>query len=78
MKNISVTISRFPIRLGQFLKHACIVSDGVEGKLLISNGDVMVNGQQEFRRGRQLSRGDTVSIGDTSYICSAQNKQSSQ
>ena len=78
MKKISVNISRFPIRLGQFLKHACIVSDGVEGKVLISNGDVLVNGQQEFRRGKQLSQGDTVRIGDTSYICTAQNKQSSQ
>lgn len=74
MKKTAIMISRFPIRLGQFLKHACIVSDGVEGKLLISNGDVSVNGKPEFQRGKQLSPGDSVIVGDTSYICTAEDK----
>jgi ribosome-associated protein len=73
MKKIVINVSRFPIRLGQFLKHACVVSDGVEGKTIISNGDVSVNGKPEFRRGKQLSPGDSVVVGDTSYTCTAQD-----
>lgn len=73
MKEITIHVSRFPIRLGQFLKHACVVSDGVEGKLLISGGDVSVNGKPEFQRGKQLSPGDSIAVGDTIYICTAQD-----
>lgn len=74
MKKIIINVSRFPIRLGQFLKHACVVSDGVEGKLLISDGDVSVNGKPEFQRGKQLSPGDSIVVGDTIYICTTQDK----
>ncbi|MEE4165218.1 MAG: RNA-binding S4 domain-containing protein [Desulfocapsaceae bacterium] len=71
MKTVPVVVSRFPIRLGQFLKHASIVSDGVQGKSLISDGEVRVNGALEYRRGKQLNSGDVVTVGTTSYICSS-------
>jgi len=71
MKRVVVSISTFPIRLGQFLKHASIVSDGYEGKVLISNGEVSVNGVAEYRRGRQLVAGDTIFIGNVTYECVA-------
>jgi len=74
MKKLVINVSRLPIRLGQFLKLASIVSDGVEGKALIANGDVLVNGEQEFRRGKQLNQGDTILVGDTSYVCNSQEK----
>jgi ribosome-associated protein len=48
------------IRLGQFLKLASLVETGAEGKDLIAAGEVLVNGEVEERRGRQLTDGDVV------------------
>ncbi|WP_318842951.1 RNA-binding S4 domain-containing protein [Myceligenerans pegani] len=50
------------IRLGQFLKLANLAEDGVQARELVTAGDVLVNGQQETRRGRQLTRGDRVTV----------------
>jgi ribosome-associated protein len=51
------------IRLGQFLKLADLIDTGGEAKLVIAAGEVSVNGEVDVRRGRQLRRGDVVSIG---------------
>ena len=48
------------IRLAQFLKVADVIESGGEAKLRITDGDVLVNGEVEFRRGRQLRAGDVV------------------
>jgi ribosome-associated protein len=61
-----VPISDASIRLGQFLKLANLVETGAEAKPLIQAGRVAVNGDVETRRGRQLVRGDVVSLGGTS------------
>lgn len=50
------------IRLGQLLKLANLVEDGVEAAELIKNGLVKVNGEIDDRRGRQLHNGDTVAV----------------
>jgi ribosome-associated protein len=50
------------IRLGQLLKLANLVEDGVEATDLIKNGLVKVNGEIDDRRGRQLHNGDTVKV----------------
>jgi ribosome-associated protein len=50
------------IRLGQFLKLANLVESGAEAKPLIADGLVRVNGEVETRRGRQLVKGDVVSL----------------
>ena len=73
MKTLPIAVSQFPIRLGQFLKHASIVSDGVQGKNLITSGEVRVNGQPEFQRGKQLKPGDIVIVGKTSYVCTVRS-----
>lgn len=52
------------IRLGQFLKLAAVAESGSEAKELLGLGLVAVNGAPEDRRGRQLHRGDVVSIDD--------------
>jgi ribosome-associated protein len=57
-----VAIEGDMIRLGQFLKLADLVDTGGEGKILISSGDVRVNGEVDMRRGRQLHRGDVVTV----------------
>lgn len=69
MKELSIAIAGYPIRLGQFLKHAAVVADGVAAKELIRNHLIEVNGEVETRRGRQLLPGDRVCFDDTCYIC---------
>ena len=48
------------IRLGQFLKMAVLVETGGEAKARIQAGEVLLNGEVETRRGRQLSHLDVV------------------
>ena len=51
------------IRLGQFLKLANMIDSGSDAKELMIQGAVMVNGEVETRRGRQLVVGDVVALG---------------
>lgn len=48
------------IRLGQFVKFAGILDSGGEVKEAIADGLVVVNGEVDRRRGRQLAIGDVV------------------
>jgi ribosome-associated protein len=52
------------IRLGQLLKLAGVVDTGAEIKAFLASEPVLVNGEPEARRGRQLHRGDVVRAGD--------------
>lgn len=49
------------IKLGQALKAANLVQDGVEAKFVIQDGLVTVNGEVDTRRGRKLYDGDIIS-----------------
>ena len=49
------------IKLGQLLKLADLVQDGVEAKSVITDGLVKVNGEMDDRRGRKVYEGDVVS-----------------
>lgn len=49
------------IKLGQALKAANLVQDGVEAKYVIQDGEVLVNGEVDTRRGRKLYDGDVFS-----------------
>ena len=49
------------IKLGQALKAANLVQDGVEAKYVIQDGEVLVNGEVDTRRGRKLYDGDVLS-----------------
>ncbi len=61
-----VFIIREPIGLGQFLKLANVVQDGVEAKIRIANSEILVNGTPETQRGKKLVHGDVVKIDDLS------------
>jgi ribosome-associated protein len=50
------------IRLGQLLKLAGVIGAGAEVKLLLESEQVLVNGEPETRRGRQLHPGDVVAV----------------
>ena len=52
------------IKLGQALKAAGLVESGVEAKLVIQDGQVKVNGQVEYQRGKNLVAGDIVEFED--------------
>lgn len=48
------------IKLGQAIKAANLVSSGVEAKVVIQDGEVKVNGEVEYQRGKKLYDGDIV------------------
>ncbi|MFX4286242.1 RNA-binding S4 domain-containing protein [Janibacter sp. G349] len=48
------------IRLGQLLKLAGLVEDGVVAREVIAAGEVSVDGQVETRRGAQIRAGSVV------------------
>ena len=49
------------IKLGQELKAAGLVESGVEAKIVIQNGEVLVNGRPELQRGKKLTGGEVIS-----------------
>ena len=48
------------IKLGQALKAAGLVENGVDAKYAITDGLVKVNGEVEVQRGKKLYAGDIV------------------
>lgn len=55
-------VDRVPVRLGQFLQLAGVAGTGSDAKILLAGGEVLVNGEAETRRGRQLGSGDVVTV----------------
>lgn len=64
----NIEISTDTIRLGQLLKLANLVDSGSDAKMLLAGGEVLVNGEVELRRGRQLRDGDQVSLDDVVVV----------
>ena len=60
-----IPITGETIRLGQLLKLADLVASGGEARDVLEHEEVLVNGERETRRGRQLHPGDVVSVNDT-------------
>lgn len=48
------------IKLGQALKAAGLVSSGVDAKMVIQDGLVLVDGEVETRRGKKLYDGAVI------------------
>jgi len=63
-----ILVKELPIRLGQFLKLADLVQDGFEARIKIQEGQVMVNGLLETRRGKKLFPLDTVTVDGKTLI----------
>ena len=57
---IEVPIRDESIRLGQLLQLGGLVGSGSDAKLVLAGGEVVVNGDVEVRRGRQVRVGDRV------------------
>ena len=65
---MEITIRDEFIKLGQALKLAGVVEDGVEAKYAIQDGMVKVNGETDLRRGRKVYEGDVISFQDKEIL----------
>ena len=50
------------IRLGQLLTLAGAIDSGSDAKHLLATETVLINGEPDVRRGRQLHHGDVVTV----------------
>lgn len=62
-----ISITTEFIKLESFLKLANAVESGGMAKLVIQNGDVLVNGEICTMRGKKLREGDSVRFNGQSY-----------
>lgn len=59
-----VTIPKEPVELYKILKFEGMVSSGGEAKLVIADGQVLVNGEVETRKRKKIVSGDIIEFGD--------------
>ena len=59
-----VDINKEPVELFKILKFEGIVSSGGQAKLVISDGQVTVNGEVETRKRRKVVAGDIIVFAD--------------
>lgn len=66
MQNESFTLKEGEeyIELMKLLKVKHIAQTGGHAKILIEDGEVSVNGEQEFRKRKKLRKGDVVELED--------------
>ena len=63
-----ITISTEFIKLDAFLKYAGAVGTGGEAKIVIAEGQILVNGEVCTMRGKKLRPGDKVQFGSDEYL----------
>jgi len=63
-----VLVREMPIELCQFLKFAGMAASGGEGKQLVAEGKVTVNGEPETRKRRKLAAGDRVTLAGRTIV----------
>ena len=69
MVTVSIREEEEYTKLGQALKKAGLVGSGVDAKMVILDGQVQVNNQVEYQRGKKLHNGDVVTFqGETIQI----------
>ena len=59
----TIQLTKEPAELYKILKFEGIVSTGGQAKLVISDGQVRVNGEVETRKRRKIVAGDTIEFG---------------
>ena len=65
METVTIKLRDEYIKLVQALKAAGIAENGVDAKYMIQDGEVLLNGEKEFQRGKKLHEGDEVLCRDT-------------
>lgn len=61
-KSIKLRKDESFITLGVLLKITGVIDTGGQAKLFLSENTVLVNGDEENRRGRKLYRGDVIQV----------------
>ncbi len=64
MEKLAFTLNGDYVELNQLLKLCGLCDSGGAGKLLVSNGEVKVDGKIELRRTCKIHVGQNVSLGD--------------
>lgn len=59
---VEITIETEFIRLDQLLKFAGIAGTGGESKFLIKDGQIKVNDEVVYERGKKIKKGDKVEV----------------
>lgn len=59
-----VEINHEPVELYKILKFEGMVGSGGQAKMLISDGQVLVNGEVETRKRKKIVSGDTIQLFD--------------
>ncbi|WP_425449241.1 RNA-binding S4 domain-containing protein [Dethiothermospora halolimnae] len=62
MKEINIDTEY--IKLDQFIKYIGIAQTGGHSKMLIKNGQIKVNNEICFQRGKKIKKGDMIEILD--------------
>ncbi len=62
------------ITLGQLIKFVGVISQGGEVKYFLSTNKILVNGEEDNRRGRKLYNNDVVEVvNKTKYVIRHEN-----
>ena len=64
----SIKITGEFIKLDALLKFANLVNSGGEAKILIADGQVLVNNEICTQRGKKLRSGDTISLANETVV----------
>ena len=59
---IEIKVDTEYITLGQFLKLADVIQTGGMAKWFLSENKILINGEQDQRRGRKLYPGDQIQV----------------
>lgn len=71
MPKITFDLTGEYVELNQLLKLAGLCNSGGEGKMLVSQGNVTVDGVQELRRTAKIRTGQVVRLEDTTITVRA-------
>ena len=66
MKHVEITCE--PVELYKILKFEGLVASGGEAKLVIEQGQVMVNGSIETRKRKKMVSGDVIEFNHETYL----------
>ena len=67
-KSIKLRKDETFITLGILLKVAGIISTGGQAKFFLSENTVLVNGEEDNRRGRKLYHGDIIEVSGQKFL----------
>ncbi|HEC74727.1 MAG TPA: RNA-binding S4 domain-containing protein [Methylophaga aminisulfidivorans] len=67
-ETISVELTTSPVELHKILKFEGVAASGAEAKLMIEQGLVEVNGEQETRKRRKIVAGDEIVVDDITLV----------